>query len=254
MKTAIVTGASQGIGRAIAVRLGAEGYHVILTGRNTALLEEAAAAIRDSGGEASTISRDLREHAAAAEIVQFAIDQTGRLDLAVSNAGATKRGEFDALTDDDFVDGFALKYFGAVRLTRAAWPHLKAAGGSIVYISGVGGRAPGRQFAVGGSVNAALLAFTKAIAETGVRDGVQVNAILPGTIRTARFDARLAAEARSGGRDRAEVEAAFIRDQGIRRIGEPEDVANLVAFVASEQGSLLHGALLDIDAGATKGV
>jgi 3-oxoacyl-[acyl-carrier protein] reductase len=252
MKTAIVTGASKGIGRAIALRLGAEGYHVIVTARDASQLAEAAAIIDAAGGRASATAADLREPNAAAAIVDFALTRTARLDLVVSNAGATRRAEFEELTDGDFVDGFELKYFGAVRLTRAAWPHLRAAQGGIIYISGVGGRTPGRQFAVGGSVNAALLAFTKAIAETGIRDGVQVNAILPGTIRTARFDARLEAEARAGGGDRAAVEARFIRDQGIRRIGEPEEVANLVAFVAGPQGRLLHGALLDIDSGATK--
>ena len=252
MKTAIVTGASKGIGRAIATRLAQDGVHVVLCARDQALLEEAASEIRQRGGKASVIALDLRVPTTPAALVDFAISETGRLDLAVSNAGATKRGEFEELTDEDFADGFALKYFGAVRLTRAAWPHLKAAHGSMIYISGVGGRTPGRQFAIGGSVNAALFTFTKAIAETGIRDGVQVNCVNPGTIRTARFQARIDAEAR--GADAAAIEKQFVRDQRIARIGEPADVANLVSFLASDQGSLLHGALIDIDSGATKGI
>lgn len=161
----------------------------------------------------------------------------------MNNAGATKRGEFLDLTDDDFHDGFALKYFGAVRMTRAAWPHLKAAKGSLIFISGIGGRTPGAQFTIGGSVNAALLSFTKAIAELGVRDGVQVNAINPGSIRTARLAARMKSPS---------DEEAFIRNATITRIGEPEDIAALVAFIASPEGRLLHGSLIDMDAGATK--
>src|SRR5207237_5831211 len=106
-------------------------------------------------------------------------------------AGATKRGEFEDLGEEDWTDGFALKFFGAVRLARAAWPHLKQQSGSVVNIAGIGGRTPGPQFAIGGSVNAALLSFTKSLADVGIRDGVQVNAINPGAIRTARLAKRL---------------------------------------------------------------
>ena len=104
----------------------------------------------------------------------------GQIDIVVNNAGATKRGEFLQLTDEDWADGFALKFFGAMRLTREAWPHLKKQAGSVLNISGVGGRMPGPLFTIGGSVNAALLSFTKAMADIGIRDGVQVNAINPG--------------------------------------------------------------------------
>jgi 3-oxoacyl-[acyl-carrier protein] reductase len=122
---------------------------------------------------------------------------------------------------------------------------LKAAGGSILYISGVGGRTPGAQFTIGGSVNAALLSFTKAIAELGIRDGVQVNAINPGTIRTARFAARLKSP---------EDEANFVREAKITRVGEPEDIAGLAAYITSAEGRLLHGSVIDMDAGATKSI
>lgn len=233
-KTAIVTGSSRGIGRAIAVRLAAEGARVVVTGRDRVALEELPH---------PSIALDLREPEAAQRLVDFAVEMLGRIDIVVNNAGATKRGEFLDLTDADFADGFALKYFGAVRVTRAAWPHLKAAGGSLVNISGIGGRTPGAQFAIGGSVNAALLSFTKAIAELGVRDGVQVNCVNPGTIRTARFAARVKTP---------EDEAAFVRDARITRVGQPEDIAALVAFLVSPEGRLLHGSLIDMDAGATK--
>jgi NAD(P)-dependent dehydrogenase (short-subunit alcohol dehydrogenase family) len=144
---------------------------------------------------------DLRAPASGKRVVDYAIERFGRIDIVVNNAGATKRGDFLELTDEDFADGFALKFFGSVRLTRAAWPHLKTAAGSVVFISGVGGRTPGAQFAVGGAVNAALLSLTKALASLGLRDGVQVDAINPGTIRTARYTARLNALAKERGID-----------------------------------------------------
>jgi len=225
-KVAIVTGSTKGIGRAIAERFTADGAHVVTTGR--------------SGG---SIALDLREPDAAQRLVDFTLAKFGRIDIVVNNAGATKRGDFLDLRDADFADGFALKYFGAVRLTRAAWPNLKAASGSVLFISGVGGRTPGAQFTIGGSVNAALLSFTKAMAELGVRDGVQVNAINPGTIRTERMKARLKSP---------EDEAAFIRDSKVTRIGETRDIAALAAFLVSDEGRFLHGSLIDADGGATK--
>ncbi len=225
-KVAIVTGSTKGIGLAIAERFAAEGARVVTTGR--------------SGG---SIALDLRESDAGQRLVDYTLAKFGRIDIVVNNAGATKRGDFLDLTDADFADGFALKYFGAVRLTRAAWPHLKRSGGSVLFISGSGGRTPGAQFTIGGSVNAALLSLTKALAELGVSDGVQVNAVNPGTIRTERMKLRLKTP---------QEEAAFVRDSKVTRIGEVGDIAALAAFIVSAEGRFLHGSLIDADGGATK--
>jgi 3-oxoacyl-[acyl-carrier protein] reductase len=179
--------------------------------------------------------------------VDFAIEKFGRIDIVVNNAGATRRGEFLALTDEDWADGFALKFFGAMRLTRCAWPHLKAQSGSVVHIAGIGGRTPGREFAIGGSVNAALLSFTKALADLGIADGVQVNAINPGAVRTDRLRKRLA-----GSGDLETAEREFVAASGITRVGEPEEIAELVAYLVSPAGRFIHGSLIDIDGGQTK--
>lgn len=251
-KTAIVTGASRGIGRAIAVRLAAEGARTVLCARDQAALQQAAAGIEAAGGSAATLALDLRVPENPARLAAFAVERFGSIDIVVNNAGATKRGEFEALTEEEWADGFALKFFGSVRLTRACWPHLKQSSGSVIFISGVGGRTPGPQFAIGGSVNAALLSLTKSLAETGLRHGVQVNCVSPGTIRTGRFDARLAAFAAERSLDLAAAERLYVEEQAIARIGEPSDVAALVAFIASPDGRLLHGSLIDLDAGATK--
>jgi len=251
-KISIVTGASRGIGRSIAVRLAAAGSSVVLTARDQVLLDAAAAEIRASGGTAETIALDLRMPDSGQRIVDFAIGRFKHIDIVVNNAGATKRGEFLDLTEDDFADGFALKFFGSVRLTRACWKHLKAASGSLIFISGVGGRTPGAQFTIGGSVNAALLSLTKALADLGLRDGVQVNTINPGTIRTARYTTRLNALAEERGLDPEADEREYVKNANIARIGEPEDIAALVAFIAGPDGKMLHGALIDMDAGATK--
>lgn len=251
-KIALVSGASRGIGRAIALHLAREGARVVVTARDEGLLDTAVSEMEASGSEGLAVACDLREPDAAAGVVRAAIARFGRLDILVNNAGATKRGDFLSLTDDDFLDGFALKYFGAVRLARAAWPHLKESAGSMVNIAGAGGRTPGAQFTIGGSVNAAVLSFSKAMADLGIRDGVQVNVINPGPVRTARLEGRLRATAAEHGVDLAKAEEIFRREQDISRVGEPEDIAALVAFLLSTPGRLLQGAMIDADGGGTK--
>lgn len=251
-KVAIVTGASRGIGRAIAVRLAEQGAAVMLTARDQLLLDAVAAEIRGLGRRAAVCAVDLRLPAAAAEIVAATVSAFGTIDILVNNAGATKRGDFLQLTDDDWNDGFALKLHGAVRLSRAAWPHLASRRGSIVNIAGVGGRTPGADFTIGGSVNGALLTFTKALADVGVRDGVQVNAINPGYIRTDRFQARLQQRVRETGESVEQAEAGLVAAAGIIRLGEPADIARLVSFVVSPDARYLQGALIDADGGQTK--
>ncbi len=251
-KTSIITGASRGIGRAIALRLASAGSNVVLTARDRALLDEAVGEARQRGVEAAAIAADLRQPDSGKRVVDFAVSRFGRIDIVVNNAGATKRGEFLELTDEDFQDGFALKYFGAVRLTRAAWPHLKSAGGSVVFISGAGGRTPGAHFAIGGSVNAALLSLTKALADLGVHDGVQVNAINPGMIRTDRYKARLNAIAKERGLDPESAERELTKNAAVTRIGEPQEIAAMVELIVGPEGRMFHGSLIDMDAGSTK--
>ena len=124
----------------------------------------------------------------------------------------------------------------------------------MIFISGVGGRTPGAQFTIGGSVNAALLSLTKALADLGIRDGVQVNAINPGSIRTARYTTRLQALATERGLTLDAAEQALVQNAHVTRIGEPEEIAALVAFMASAEGRLLQGSLVDMDGGATKSI
>ena len=133
-KVALITGSSRGIGRAIAEALAAEGCGIMLTGRDAAALEESTRAIAALGGKCGTHLAELREETAPAALVEAVKRDFGRLDILVNNAGATKRGDFLALSDADWQDGFALKFFAHMRLVRAAWPLLKAAGGAILAI------------------------------------------------------------------------------------------------------------------------
>ena len=251
-KIAIVTGASRGIGRAIAVRMAQEGAALVLAARSKNELDSVAAEAEAAGAMALSVIVDLRAANSAASLVGATLDAYGAIDIVVNNAGATKRGDFLELTDADWLDGFALKFFGAVRLTREAWPHLKARGGSVLNIIGIGARTPGADFTIGGSVNGACLSFTKALADIGIRDGVQVNAINPGRIRTGRFQKMVETQASQHGTDTKTALEEIIRKANITRLGEPEDVANLAAFILSPQSRFLQGALIDLDGGQTK--
>jgi 3-oxoacyl-[acyl-carrier protein] reductase len=251
-KTAIVTGASRGIGRAIALRLAQDGATLVLSARTATDLAKVASEIVSGGGYATCSPGDLRDHELPVALVKSTLESHGAIDIVVNNAGATKRGDFFELTDADWADGFALKFMGAVRLTRAAWPQLKARQGSVLNIIGSGGRTPGAEFTIGGSVNGACLSFTKAIADIGIQDGVQVNAINPGRVKTDRFQQTLAAEAVHHGGDLNAALQAIVRKSNIVRLGEPEDIANLAAFIVAPQSRYMQGSLIDLDGGITK--
>ncbi|WP_432289520.1 SDR family oxidoreductase (plasmid) [Aminobacter sp. BA135] len=254
-RVALVTGGSRGLGRSIAIELSRAGAAVLIVGRDSNALDETVRLVRhDENARVAKLEADLTEIEAAASSVAAAISQFGHLDILVNCAGATKRGDFLELSNHDWEDGFALKFHGSVRLARAAWPHLCARAGSVINIVGVSSRTPTADFTIGSSVNSALLAFTKALADRGIEDGVRVNAINPGYIRTDRLTHRLDTLAKERGSDRELAEKELLQGYGIKRFGDPEGVAHLAVFLASSQAAYIHGATLDIDGGATRGI
>src|SRR5258708_2213803 len=248
-KVALVTGSSRGIGRGIALALAAEGCDVMLTGRDAAALADVVAAVEKLGRKARFETIDLRKDDAPAALVAAGKRAFGRLDILVNNAGTTKRGDFLELTDADWQDGYALKFFAHVRLSRAAWPMLSESKGAIVTIGGTSGRVPTASFTIGSSVNAACAAFSKALADRGKTDGVQVNCIHPSLVDTDRQGRCIAAEMKRSGRPEAVIRQQFCREAGITRFGTPADVAGLACFIVSKNGSWLHGATIDLDGG-----
>jgi 3-oxoacyl-[acyl-carrier protein] reductase len=248
-KVAIVTGASRGIGRAIAETLSAEGMKLILAARSRTELESLSTSLPT---ESLVLSMDLRLPKAAGQVVAAAIERFGGIDLLVNNAGATQRGDFLSLTDDEWADGYALKFFGAMRLCRSAWTHLQTSHGSIVNIIGIGGRTGSAEFAIGGTVNAALMNLTKVLADRGIRDGVRVNAINPGSIATERLQVRIRALMQEKNLDEEQATRQMASKLGIARFGQPAEIARAVAYLASPQAEYIQGAILDVDGGATR--
>jgi 3-oxoacyl-[acyl-carrier protein] reductase len=248
-KVALVTGSSRGIGRGIALALAEQGCDLMLTARDAKALEEVAEAIRGKQRKSAVRALDLREPSAAETLVEAVRHEFGGLDILVNNAGATKRGDFFALSDTDWEDGYALKFFAHVRLARAAWPLLKERRGALVAIGGTSGRRPEKQFTIGSSVNAAVAAFTKCLADLGKQDGVRVNCIHPSLVETERQWRRIRDEVERTGEPETKVRAQFCREVGIIRYGTVEDVADFVTFIVSSHATWLHGATLDLDGG-----
>ena len=248
-KVAIVTGASKGIGRSIAQVLARENMRLVVVARSRAQLEEIASPLGDT---CLVQAVDLTNPDAPATIVAETMARYGRIDVLVNNAGSTKRGDFLTLSEADWADGFGLKFYGAMRLSRSAWPHLQASSGTIVNIVGVGGRTGSAEFAIGGAVNAALMNLTKVLADRGVKDGVRVNAINPGGIVTDRLLTRLRTFAAEHHVDLIEAEEQMARALGVARFGQPEEIARLVAFLASRQAAFCQGSIIDADGGQTR--
>jgi len=253
-KVVVVTGGSRGIGRAIAASFAREGAQTVLAASSQANLDAAAAAIGNSGPKPLTFAGDLKTLETCEALHAFVQDKLGRCDVLVNNAGATRSGNFLEMPDAAFHDGFALKYFATVRLSKLFWPMLKAAEGRVVSIIGGAARTPDPLFLVGGSVNAACANFAKGLAGFGKRDGVNVNVIHPGTTETDRIRQLFEQRAAASGTTPEEIRKETMVKDGLRRIGKPEDVAELALFLASDKARHIQGAAIAVDGGQTTGL
>ena len=253
-KVAVITGGSRGIGKAIALKLAADGWDLLLVAKTEATLKAAA----DEIGKKTRVewlAVDLRTVDGCAKVRRCVDEKFGCLSMLVNNAGATKGGKFLELPDDVWEDGFALKFFGAVRVTRSLWPLLKG-GGTVINIIGAFARTPDPDFMVGSAVNSAFASFSKALAKLGLTDDVNVNAIHPGLVLTDRLTDLFQQKAAMDKTSIDDVIKAWQHKDGIhlRRLGQPDDVANLVAFLSSPSARHITGAAIPVDGGATPGL
>jgi NAD(P)-dependent dehydrogenase (short-subunit alcohol dehydrogenase family) len=251
---AIITGASQGIGQATAIRLARDFSALVLVARNRAHLEQTAGGVRAAGADVLIIDAELGQPEAAQRIVDQALAAFGRIDALLNIAGAVPQIDLFEMTDAQWEDGLALKLHGARRLTIAAWPALKAAKGSVVLMSGNSALFPKAPYAAVGTINAAIVALAKAFSERGIADGVQVNSVLPGPVMTDRRRSYLAHWAPLHNMTVEEATANFPKEAGIARYGEREEIAELMAFLVSRAARWMTGSTLRMDGGEVKSV
>jgi 3-oxoacyl-[acyl-carrier protein] reductase len=253
-KVALVSGASKGIGRAIVERLAAEGASLSLCARSGETLGEVARGLEDKHGVACLVfPADLTRAEAIQGWVRATVERFGGVDVLVNNAGAAQGGAFLELPDQAWLDSWHLKLFGYIRVAREVFPHLVARGGGrIVNVIGIGGVQPMENYMIGGAANAALLNFTKALADEGAPHRILVTGVNPGPIRTERWDGILARWGAAKGIAPEAVEAEILAGVPLRRPGTAEEVANLVVFLASELSTYITGTTIAVDGGMTR--
>ncbi|HEY4359067.1 MAG TPA: SDR family oxidoreductase [Acidobacteriaceae bacterium] len=251
---AIVTGASQGIGRSTALRLARDFSAIVLVARSAEALEEVASEVKQAGAEALPLALDLSQVEASYTVVQRTMERFGRIDALLNIAGAVPQIDLFEMTDEQWKAGMELKLHGARRLTIRAWDALKAGKGSVVFMSGSAALDPKPAFAAVAATNAAILAMAKAFAEQGIQDGVQVNSIIPGAVMTGRRRSFLEKWAPAHNMSVEEAMTKFPQEAGISRYGQPEEIAELLGFMVSPAAKWMTGSSLRMDGGEVKGI
>jgi len=256
-RIAFVTGASRGIGRAIALALAAEGVDLALFGRDTARCEALAAEVRAQCANlrACVVALDLAQAAQIKPAVAAAVEQMGGIDILVNCAGGAFRGRLNEIPDDAWERYFAVKPLGLIRMTREALPYLKQSKQArIINISGTRGREPGGVSVMSGPINLGTLSITKALANEFGPFGITVNAICPGSTDTGRWTELVSITARERGTSVEEATKHLVREVPLGRVVVPEDIAGLTVFLASRAAAMITGTAINVDGGRTRGI
>jgi len=245
-KVAVITGATDGIGRAAALMLAQEGAKVAICSRRAAAVAKTVDELKRAGGDAFGMAADMSKAADIERFVDAAVRHFGRLDILVNNAGTSKRGAFLELDDAAWSADLELKVFGAIRCTRLAVPHMrKQGGGRIINITNIGAKQPGAESMPTSISRAAGLALTKALSKEYAADNILVNTVCIGKIKSGQHERRLARSSLSA----EEFYAKMGEDIPLKRIGETDEAASVIVFLASAAASYVTGTSINIDGG-----
>src|SRR6266571_2611329 len=255
-KTALVTGGSRGIGRAVAAVLAREGARVAICARSKTALESAAREIERVAGTApAQVMADLSRLEEVSRAVEAARDRLGGVDILVNNAGAIRGGDFLKTPDEQWLMDWNLKLHGYIRMSRTVFPIMQShGGGRICNVIGAAARNPSPTYLPGGAANAALINFTKGLADLGAPSRILVTAVTPAATRTERWDSLMVQQAAAAGKTVEAFRADAEQSYPLGRIAASEDIADLVCFLVSARASFITGICITVDGGATRGV
>lgn len=259
-KVAIVTGASQGLGKAVAIALAQEGCRVVLSARSEAHLEQVADSIRQRGGIAESIAEDATQSQAMQSLVDRTIDKFSVVHILVNITGTLGQTQvFEQISDEEWLEVFKINLFSTVQLIRAALPHVQQQKwGRIINLASESGIQPDPTMPHYNASKAALINLTKSLSKAYAKDGILVNAVSPAFIETPMVDKMLEQQAKSKGISQQQAEVEFLHQNRpnlvLERAGKPEEVAAVVVFLASEATSFVTGSNYRVDGGSVASI
>jgi 3-oxoacyl-[acyl-carrier protein] reductase len=255
-KVAIITGGSEGIGKAAARRMAEEGARVIIVARRPDVLESAAKEIEAATkGVVLPVQGDVSEPATISRVVKTTLDHFGRIDILVNNAGVSMAKPFEAVSDEDWESDFSLKVWGAVRFIRAVIPEMRQVGGGrIINVTNLGGRTPGPSSMPTSISRAAGIAITKGLSKDLAKDNILVNTVCIGLIKSGQHERRYARQKQSNPNltlEQVYAESVKARGVPLGRVGEAQEAGDVITFLASDRASYLTGVAINIDGGTS---
>ena len=253
-KTAIVCASSQGLGKAAAMELASEGVNLVISSRNKENLLSVKKEIETStNSKIVSIVADLNEPDDIDNLYNKAHSELGPIDILINNAGGPPPSNFESLNDEDWLKAFNLTMMSSIRLTKLVLPDMKERNwGRIINISSVSVKTPVPGLFLSNSLRLGVLGWSKALSDEVAPKGITVNSVCPGSTRTARITNILKSQSEATGKSLEEIESLAAAKIPMLRIGEQEDLAALIAFLASERASYMTGLAIQVDGGSAR--